>query len=152
MSSRTGRSDPWSLLHLSLQLPEKMPGGSTAEHIQVRVRRFSRRFRRRNSKILGRSLRKNESICERMNPQEWWELLVRGRSWNGKPLEHKIRCPSCGKTAVRVGSKFEIAGKNDEKAWKEIEGLLLLERTWSLNFQDAQPSRSTKRCWRTFSV
>ena len=46
---------------------------------------------------------------------------------------------------MRVGSKFEVAGKNDEKAWKEIEGLLLLERTWSLNFQDSQPSGSTER-------
>jgi hypothetical protein len=72
-----------------------------------------------------RSLTEKEREYLRENdPQEWWELLVRGRSWNGKPLEHQIRCPSCGKTAVRVGSKFEIAGKNGEKAWKEIEGLI----------------------------
>ncbi len=72
-----------------------------------------------------KSLTEGEHNFLRENdPQEWWELVVSGRGWNGEPLEHQIRCPSCGKLAVRVGSKFEIPGKTDEKSWKEIESLI----------------------------
>jgi hypothetical protein len=58
------------------------------------------------------------------DPELWWtEFIWRPRA-NGGPPGHRARCPSCGESAVRVGSNFRIPKKRDEKAWKEIQEMI----------------------------
>lgn len=35
-----------------------------------------------------------------------------------------LRCPSCGKDAVRVGSNFRIPPRKDNKAWRLIDDII----------------------------
>lgn len=35
-----------------------------------------------------------------------------------------LRCPSCGKDAVRVGSNFRIPPRKDDKAWRLIDDMI----------------------------
>jgi hypothetical protein len=58
------------------------------------------------------------------DPELWWTEFVWRPKVNGGSPCHLVRCPSCRKNAVRVGSNFRIPKKRDEKAWKEIQGMI----------------------------
>jgi hypothetical protein len=55
------------------------------------------------------------------DPSLWWKEFITTRGRSDQGLQHLIRCPSCGKGAVRVGSNFRVPKRKDEKSWKKIE-------------------------------
>lgn len=51
----------------------------------------------------------------------WIDLVSSGQPDAQDPAVHNFRCPSCGNSAVRVGSTFEIPSRKDDKSWRDIE-------------------------------
>jgi hypothetical protein len=58
------------------------------------------------------------------SPEMWWREVIARPRVLGEPGINMVRCPSCGKSAVRVGSNFRIPKKRDVKAWKIIEKMM----------------------------
>jgi hypothetical protein len=58
------------------------------------------------------------------SPSMWWKPIFEAPRELDQPGTNMVRCPSCGKSAIRVGSNFRIPKKKDEKAWKEIEKMI----------------------------
>lgn len=45
-----------------------------------------------------------------------------------------LRCPSCGKDAVRVGSNFRIPPRKDDKAWRVIDDMTAAGKDMDASF------------------
>jgi hypothetical protein len=54
----------------------------------------------------------------------WWKTIFSPSRGPYRTTENLKRCPSCGKAALRVGSNFRIPKRRDEKAWREVEGMI----------------------------
>jgi hypothetical protein len=58
------------------------------------------------------------------DPELWWTEFIWRPKVNDGPPGYLVRCPSCGKSAVRAGSNFRIPKRRDEKGWKDVQGMI----------------------------
>jgi hypothetical protein len=54
----------------------------------------------------------------------WWQTIFSPSRGPDSITGNFKRCPSCGKAALPVGLNFRIPKRRDEKAWREIEGMI----------------------------
>lgn len=57
-------------------------------------------------------------------PEEWWTEIAATPQVYREDAGHLMRCPSCGKGALAVGSNFRIPAKKDERGWKKVEKMI----------------------------